>query len=255
MIIAMIAGATRIIGKSCSVDGCDKPHWGNGFCRAHNARFRRHGSPTAGRTPIGEKLAWLRAHVSHDSDECLPWPFTDDDHDYGRVKVDGSEITATRYMCLLAHGEPPTPKHEAAHSCGNPECRNARHLRWATTIENNADKLIHGTDNRGEKHNQAKLTAGDVHFIRASVGVLTSARLAMLFGVTKGAIKSIKHRRTWGWLSDDAPPKEISAPSMVTAWEPTPDELARLNAGAPVHLRILGSAHPPVLLTVGEVPE
>lgn len=44
-------------------------------------------------------------------------------------------------------------------------------------------------------------------------------------------------------------------PSMVTAWEPTPDELAKLKAGALVHLRILGSAHPPVMLTVGEPPE
>ena len=43
-------------------------------------------------------------------------------------------------------------------------------------------------------------------------------------------------------------------PSMVTAWLPTPEELARLNAGAPVHLRVLGTAHPPVMVDVGEVP-
>lgn len=42
--------------------------------------------------------------------------------------------------------------------------------------------------------------------------------------------------------------------SMVTAWLPTPDEIARINAGAPVHLRVLGDAHPPVMLDVGEVP-
>ena len=43
-------------------------------------------------------------------------------------------------------------------------------------------------------------------------------------------------------------------PSMITAWEPTPDELARLNAGASVHLRLLGTAHPPVMVEVGDVP-
>jgi hypothetical protein len=43
-------------------------------------------------------------------------------------------------------------------------------------------------------------------------------------------------------------------PSMVTAWEPTPDELALLNVGAPVLLRVLGTGHPPVMLTVGEAP-
>jgi hypothetical protein len=43
-------------------------------------------------------------------------------------------------------------------------------------------------------------------------------------------------------------------PSMVTAWLPTPEELALLNAGASVHVRILGVAHPPIMLTVGPVP-
>jgi len=43
-------------------------------------------------------------------------------------------------------------------------------------------------------------------------------------------------------------------PSMVTAWEPTPDELARLNAGAKVHVRILGDVPPPMLVTVGDEP-
>lgn len=43
-------------------------------------------------------------------------------------------------------------------------------------------------------------------------------------------------------------------PSMVTAWLPTPKELEALNAGAPVHVRILGTAHPPIKVDVGEVP-
>lgn len=41
-------------------------------------------------------------------------------------------------------------------------------------------------------------------------------------------------------------------PAMVSAWEPTPAELAALNAGAKVHLRIVGAGHPPVMLYVGE---
>lgn len=44
-------------------------------------------------------------------------------------------------------------------------------------------------------------------------------------------------------------------PSMVTAWLPTPKELEALNKGAPVHVRILGTMHPPIMVTVGEVPE
>ena len=44
-------------------------------------------------------------------------------------------------------------------------------------------------------------------------------------------------------------------PAMVTAWLPTPQELAALDAGAAVHVRILGTQHPPITLTVGKPPE
>jgi hypothetical protein len=44
-------------------------------------------------------------------------------------------------------------------------------------------------------------------------------------------------------------------PAMVTAWLPTPGELAALNAGAAVHVRTLGTQHPPIMVTVGKPPE
>lgn len=37
---------------------------------------------------------------------------------------------------------------------------------------------------------------------------------------------------------------------FVSAWLPTPEELAALNAGAPVYLSIWGSSHPPVYVGV-----
>lgn len=42
---------------------------------------------------------------------------------------------------------------------------------------------------------------------------------------------------------------------MVSAWFPTPDELAAINAGAPIVLRCIGDVHPPVSMAVGEEPE
>lgn len=41
-------------------------------------------------------------------------------------------------------------------------------------------------------------------------------------------------------------------PVMASAWEPTPAELAALNAGQPIYLWIWGTGHPPVMLTVGD---
>jgi hypothetical protein len=44
-------------------------------------------------------------------------------------------------------------------------------------------------------------------------------------------------------------------PQMVTSWQPTPAEMEWIARGAPVTLIILGTKHPPVIVTVGEVPE
>lgn len=43
-------------------------------------------------------------------------------------------------------------------------------------------------------------------------------------------------------------------PAMMTAWFPTPDELAAINAGAPIYLTVLGTVHPPVMVEVGDAP-
>ena len=45
-----------------------------------------------------------------------------------------------------------------------------------------------------------------------------------------------------------------SVPSMVTAWLPTPREVEAIVAGAPVHVRIMGAAHPPIIVEVGPAP-
>jgi hypothetical protein len=76
----------------------------------------------------------------------LIWPFARYNNGYGNVTFYdalGKHSTgAHRIMCKLVHGEPPTPKHEAAHSCGNGTggCINPHHLRSDTRGGNNADK-------------------------------------------------------------------------------------------------------------------
>lgn len=44
-------------------------------------------------------------------------------------------------------------------------------------------------------------------------------------------------------------------PAMESAWFPSPDEIAALVAGAPIILRVVGPAHPPVQLYTGAVPK
>lgn len=51
-------------------------------------------------------------------------------------------------------------------------------------------------------------------------------------------------------------PDGHNVPCMISAWLPMPDEIARIAAGAPVILKILGGPdHPPVAVEVGEVPK
>ncbi len=43
--------------------------------------------------------------------------------------------------------------------------------------------------------------------------------------------------------------------ALTSAWSPTPEELAALNAGASVHVRLINvTRHPPIMLEVGPVP-
>lgn len=39
--------------------------------------------------------------------------------------------------------------------------------------------------------------------------------------------------------------------AMISGWRPTPEELAKLNAGDPLFLHILGASHPVVSMSVG----
>lgn len=78
--------------------------------------------------------------------------------------------------------------------------------------------------------------------------------IAMIEGVTRIIGKSQGYRGLP--LRDEVitDPVNGQTPAMVSAWQPTPDELARLNAGASIHLWVLGTQHPPVLVEVGEPP-
>ena len=61
-----------------------------------------------------------------------------------------SVVLVHRLVCAAFHGEPPTPAHHAAHGDGNGTNNRASNLRWATAVENEADKIAHGTARAGK---------------------------------------------------------------------------------------------------------
>jgi hypothetical protein len=46
-----------------------------------------------------------------------------------------------------------------------------------------------------------------------------------------------------------------AGPGMTSAWLPTPEEIEKIKAGAPVYLTVFGNVHPPVSMAVGPIPE
>ena len=187
----------------CKIEGCGKRPIGRGWCEAHYRRWRRHGDPEAGRVCHGEPMRWLLAHVNFAGDDCLVWPFGVGNGGYGKVAQDGNWRNASRVMCGLVHGEPPSEAHQACHSCGrgHEACVNPGHLYWGTPVENAADQLTHGTRARGETQGSSRLTEADVREIRRLSATLPQKEVASRFGINKQAVSRIVRRERWGWLT------------------------------------------------------
>lgn len=196
--------------KPCKVSGCDKNSHHDaagrrGLCVMHYRRLQAHGDVTITKRHDKPTLDWINEHASHESDECLKWPFAIGADGYGRVHMPnvGHMTTASRLMCIVAHGNPPTSKHEAAHSCGkgNEACTNPKHIYWATPTQNQRDRVAHRTSNRGERQWKAKLTECAVIKIRALLESTSQAEIARMFDVDASVISDIKRKKKWAWVA------------------------------------------------------
>lgn len=47
---------------------------------------------------------------------------------------------------------------------------------------------------------------------------------------------------------------ESGTPIMTTSWTPTPKEIEAINAGAPIHVTLIGDQHPPIMVGVSTPP-
>lgn len=147
----------------------------------------------------------LLALIDRESDECALWPWSTR-NGYGQINIGGGRIRHTHAVaCELRHGTQPSSIHEVAHSCGQPLCVNPRHLRWATPAENAADRLIHGTHLRGERHPLHRLTPQEVLAIREACRAgETQGRVGERYGVSQSLVCMIVTGKAWAWLDEDA---------------------------------------------------
>lgn len=101
-------------------------------------------------------------------------------------------------ICRTFHGPKPSPRHHAAHCDGDSQNNIAKNLKWATPEQNQADRVLHGTDIRGEQVHLAKLTEADIPVIRRLRMLHVPSRvIAHAFQVDHKAINSIEKGLTW----------------------------------------------------------
>jgi HNH endonuclease/NUMOD4 motif len=90
---------------------------------------------------------------------------------------------------------------EVAHGNGASRDASLSNLRYATPVENDADKIAHGTRPNGERNGQSKLTKNQVLDIRLRyANFARTSDLAAEFGVGVRAIQKIVSGVRWGSL-------------------------------------------------------
>ena len=113
----------------------------------------------------------------------------------------GVNCKVHRLVCMTFHGAPPSRLHIVAHLNGDSLDNRAENLAWKSQRENEADKLLHGTSNRGARHGMSKLTAEKVKEIRRlrSEGVMQKD-IATKFEISQTTVSQIVRGKLWGWL-------------------------------------------------------
>lgn len=132
-----------MVQRTCSIEGCVRPHRARGWCTGHYQRWAKAGSAEA-RMPLGRAplprgteltLEFLVERTSKSDTGCFLWAGYVDRGGYGQIRHDGKTDGAHRVAWEVANG--PIPEGMSVdHICHNRACVNADHLRLASPTEN-----------------------------------------------------------------------------------------------------------------------
>lgn len=188
--------AMRASRGLCTRCGARRPAAGGRMCRTCRTRSVR--GAARHRYMTTEERFWACVHRSAD-DACWEWQGKRG-RGYGHLNVNGKRTLAHRYSFTINVG--PIPPHLfVCHRCDNPPCVNPAHLFLGTAQDNTADMDAKGRriTVRGEDAGSARLTAEQALAIWRSEG--RAAEVGARFGVSAGAVKSIRQGRTWGHVT------------------------------------------------------
>lgn len=113
-----------------------------------------------------------------------------------------------RLVCEAFHGPRPSPRHVVAHFPDRDPTNNIpSNLRWATHLENSADRRVHDTTPTGERNYFARLTEADVLEIRRLYKrgkprhPGNQQALSERFGVVPAYIQMVANGQAWKHLA------------------------------------------------------
>jgi len=126
---------------------------------------------------------------------------------YKAVKLyrhNGTNSTQSAHrLVAMAFLEISPNRSHVAHRDGDRQNNAVSNLRWSTSKENMADRVIHGTAPIGERHARALLTDAIVLGIRAQIPNLVKGdmkRMAAMYGVADCVISDVISGKTWKHL-------------------------------------------------------
>jgi hypothetical protein len=190
----------------CSIEGCDSSFYGHGYCHKHYQRLKRHGDPLVlrGKKRFLTIQDQFQSKYKIKDNGCWEWQGAKANHGYGvfRVTINGSNclLRAHRFSYEQYIGKI-TSKMMVCHKCDNPCCVNPEHLFLGSAKDNSLDMAKKKRSTFGERNPQAKLTEKQVKQIKLMLKKgISSPIIAIKYGVTSGAIRSIATQRIWSHI-------------------------------------------------------
>lgn len=188
---------------NCSIEGCEKPVLGRGWCAMHYRRWSKYGNPE---TVKQEQLHGLTladrilARTSQGPD-CWEWTGSLNSTGYGQINIGNTPRLVHRVSWATFKGPIPDGM-DVLHRCDNPKCVRPDHLFVGTHEMNMADKMAKKRHrfgvSRGVQHGCSVLTEKQVLQIRASTK--TPQQIAEQFGISRRHVRDIRARVSWRHL-------------------------------------------------------
>lgn len=114
----------------------------------------------------------------------------------------GKIRTVTIHRLVMETFVGPCPEHmECCHDDGNVSNNRLDNLRWDTAVNNQSDRLRHGTDCRGEKNPNVVLTLKQVNKAKSlwNLGKYSMNQIANKLQLSGSAISNVLSGKSWNW--------------------------------------------------------